>query len=78
MNQQGRSPVTRAAERGSWPVRVYRRGTEPPDDLTSTSTPEERLAMMWPLAVEAFSLTGRPMPVYRREEAPVARRRLGA
>jgi hypothetical protein len=64
-------------DRGSWPVRVYRLGAEPPDDLSATSTPEERLAMMWPLAVEAFSLSGRPMPAYRRAEAPVAVRRLG-
>ena len=27
--------------------------------------------MMWPLAVEAWSLTGRPMPEYRHEDAPV-------
>jgi hypothetical protein len=59
-------------------VRVYRFGAEPPDDLSATSTPEERLAMMWPLAVEAFSLSGRTMPDYRRGEAPVTLRRLGA
>jgi hypothetical protein len=58
-------------------VRVYRQGSEPPDDLSATSTPEERLAMMWPLALEAFSLAGRSMPAYRRAEAPVALRRLG-
>jgi hypothetical protein len=33
--------------------------------------------MMWPLALEAFSLTGEPFPAYVRGEAPVARRRLG-
>jgi hypothetical protein len=33
--------------------------------------------MMWPLAAEAFSLTGQPFPAYSRAEAPVARRRLG-
>jgi hypothetical protein len=65
-----------ATRRGSWPVRLFRLGTEPLDDLSATSTPEERLAMMWPLAVEAFSLTGRPLPAYGRGEAPVALRRL--
>ena len=59
-------------------MRVYRLGAEPPDDLGATSTPEERLAMMWPLALEAFSLTGRPFPAYRRAETPVALRRLAA
>jgi hypothetical protein len=34
--------------------------------------------MMWPLAVEAFSLTGHPFPAYLRAETPVALRRLGA
>jgi len=59
-------------------VRVYRLGAEPPDDLGTTSTPEERLAMMWPLALEAFSLTGCRFPAYPRAETPVALRRLGA
>jgi hypothetical protein len=59
-------------------VSVHRLGEEPSDDLSATSTPEERLAMMWPLAVEAFSLSGRPMPSYPRGGAPVALRRLGA
>ncbi len=34
--------------------------------------------MMWPLALEAFSLVGRPLPDYRRAETPVAIRRLQA
>ena len=64
---------TRALARRSWPVRKFRLGDDPGDDLSRTTTAEERLAMMWPLAVEAWSLTGRPMPGYRREEAPVER-----
>jgi hypothetical protein len=71
------SAAARAAERGSWPVARYRLGNEPGDDLSSTSTPEQRLAMMWQLAIEAFALTGQPFPSYTRAEAPVARRRLG-
>lgn len=31
----------------------------------------ERLALMWPLAVEAWLLSGRPLPDYRREETPI-------
>ena len=34
--------------------------------------------MMWPLALEAFSLTGQPLPPYRRAETPIVLRRLGA
>jgi hypothetical protein len=72
-----RAQAAAAASRGSWPVRVFRLGAEPPDDLSGTSTPEQRLAMMWPLALEAFALTRRPLPEYRRFDTPVALRRLG-
>jgi hypothetical protein len=65
--------VSRAAARSAWPVRRYRLGDEPADDLSDSTTPEERLAMMWPLAVEAWSLTGRPFPDFARGDAPVRR-----
>ena len=29
--------------------------------------------MMWPLALEAWSLTGKPLPDYARDKAPVRR-----
>lgn len=58
-------------------MRLYPLGAEPSDDLRTTTTPAERLAMMWPLALEAFALSGRPQPEYRRADAPVALRRLG-
>jgi hypothetical protein len=61
----------RAAARASWPVRVYRLGEEPDDDLSATTTAEERLAMMWPLALDAWASSGRPMPDYPREKTPV-------
>jgi hypothetical protein len=63
----------RAAARRTWPVRTFPLGAEPSEDLSRTSTAAERLAMMWPLALEAWSLTGRPLPEYRRSEAPVRR-----
>lgn len=58
--------------RRTWPVRVYRLGAEPGDDLSGLTTPEQRLAMMWDLAQEAWSLTGRPLPDYPRHETPVS------
>lgn len=67
-------PVAR--DRSSWPVRAYRLGAEPGDDLSGSTTPEERLAMMWPLALEAWELTGWPLPRYSRGETPVRRRSL--
>jgi hypothetical protein len=58
-------------------VHVHRLGEEPPDDLSALTTPEERLAMMELLALEAFALWGRPLPSYGRGESPVVLRRLG-
>lgn len=58
-------------------MRVYRLGAEPSEDLSATTTAEERLAMMEPLALEAYALSGRSWPSYRRAECPVRLRRLG-
>jgi hypothetical protein len=63
--------ATRAAARSNWPIRVYRLGEEPEDDLSETSTPEERLAMIWELSLDAWTLAGRPLPQYSRAETPV-------
>jgi hypothetical protein len=60
--------------RDTWPVRRYRLGEEPGDDLSGPTTAEERLAMMPGLAAEAWSLSGAPLPTYARRDAPVARR----
>ncbi len=57
-------------------MRLYRLGAEPGDDLSSTTTVAERLAMMWPLALDAWALTGRPLPDYERAETPVSVRSL--
>ena len=61
----------RKTARASWPVRLVRQDEPDSEDLSSTTTPEERLAMMWPLAVEAWTLAGREIPAYARHEAPV-------
>jgi hypothetical protein len=50
-------------------------GDEPGDDLSATTTPEERLAMMWPLALEAWHVAGLTLPAYPRERMPVSCRR---
>lgn len=63
--------AARAAARGSWPIRVYRLGEEPEDDLSATTTPEERLAMLWELSLDAWALAGRQLPEYSRAETPV-------
>jgi hypothetical protein len=55
-------------------VRKYRLGEEPADDLSTTTTAEERLAMMPALAAEAWALSGRPLPSYGRSETPIVKR----
>jgi hypothetical protein len=64
-------PPASSRDRRTWPVRAYRLGSEPPDDLSASTTAAERLAMMWPLALEAWELTGRPLPQYVRSEMAV-------
>ena len=61
----------RRAARAHWPVRKFQLGEEPGPDLTETTTVDERLAMMWPLACEAWILAGRAIPDYPRSRMPV-------
>jgi hypothetical protein len=68
--------MSRASDRGSWPVRAYALGHEPGDDLSAVTTAEERLAMMWPLALEAWALAEKPLPDYPRIATPVRLRKL--
>ncbi len=68
----------RRARRAEWPVRVYRLGEEPGDDLSAETTPAQRLAMMWPLALEAWAVAGRALPSYGRHDVPLSTRRMAA
>ena len=61
----------RAAARRSLPIRVFRLGSEPSDDLSGSTTAEQRLAMMWPLALEAWRVSGRPLSRYARDRMPI-------
>jgi len=70
-DRQADSERSRAAERQSWPVRKFRLGSEPSDDLSDFTTPDERLEMMWPLALEAWSMAGHALPDYDRGETPI-------
>lgn len=60
----------RAAARKDWPIRVYRLGEEPDDDLSATTTAAERVAMVWQLTLDAWASSGQPIPDYPREETP--------
>jgi hypothetical protein len=66
-----RGTASRAAARRAWPVRLFALGLEPRDHLDRFTTPEERVAMVWTLTVEAWALAGRPIPAYSRAATPV-------
>ena len=55
-------PGRSAADRSAWPVRNYPLDEEPSEDLSGQTSATERLAMMWPLALEAWKLAGLPVP----------------
>jgi hypothetical protein len=61
----------RVTARQAWPVRLVALGSEPVDHVDRRTTPEERLAMVWTLTVEAWSLSGRPIPAYSRIATPM-------
>ena len=65
-----KTSATNKEKRASWPVEVYRLGEEPSDDLSGSTTPEERLAMILELSEQAWLMSGRDMPDYDREETP--------
>lgn len=76
MNDRRPSP-TGLGKNQVLPVRVYRLGAEPRDDLSELTTPEERIAMVWDLTARAWALTGRPFPDYERHRMPGVIRRPG-
>lgn len=59
------------ADRSHWPVRIYRLGDEPSDDLRATTTMEQRVAMVWELSRRMWAFTGQPLPTYTRATTPV-------
>jgi hypothetical protein len=60
-----------AVRRANGPVVVYRLGEEPGDDLSNTTTPEGRIALVWELTRRMWALTGRPLPDPTREGRPI-------
>jgi len=62
----------RKLQASQWPVRRYDLGREPLRDPLDRSTIDERIAMMWPLAKEAWSVAGKPIADYERKDMPGA------
>jgi len=63
--------------RAWWPIARFDLGAEPPDDISATTTPVERIAMMWTLAEFAWKLAGRHLPTYERRDIPATLYRPG-
>lgn len=59
------------SDRSNLQVKVFPLGGEPGEDLSATTTPSERLAMVSALSDEVWVLTGIPMPQYRRQQIPI-------
>jgi hypothetical protein len=64
------------SQRSRGVVRVFRLGEEPRDDLSETTTAEERLRILRELTERAWALGGRPAPSYSRDRLPVRITRL--
>jgi hypothetical protein len=52
------------------PARILCLGDPQVEDLSASTTVAERLAMVGLLSRRMWELTGRPIPVYAREEMP--------
>lgn len=61
--------------RADWPIRVVSPSEDSPD-LSASTTPEQRLAMVWELTKEAWAWARLPLPAYDRASIPVAMRSL--
>lgn len=51
-------------------ARVFRLGEEPVDDLSASTSVEQRLAMVATLSRRMWELTGQPFPRYERSDMP--------
>jgi hypothetical protein len=58
--------------RQDWPIEVRPLAAPEADDLSRLTTPEERIAMIWPLTLEGWALSGRQIPDYSRSQTPVS------
>lgn len=65
----------RAQQRAAWPGGTTHLDADAPPDVSGLS-PSERVAAVWSLTLDAWAMTGRPLPDYARAEAPGGLRRL--
>ncbi len=66
-----RAAARRARGRRRWPVVFVDLRDQPSGDLSASTTLEERIRMMWPLAVTAWRVAGLRLPRYGRSRTPI-------
>jgi hypothetical protein len=62
----------RSRSRQDWPIEVRSLADPEKEDLSRTTTPEERLAMVWTLTLEGWALAGQAIPDYPRRHTPIS------
>ena len=70
MADESEAAAQRRAARAAWPIARFALGDESADDISSVTTPGERVAMVWQLAETAWKLAGRALPTYDRKNIP--------
>ena len=70
MSESEERELRRSRRLRSLEIRRYALDREPDEDLSASTTPAQRVGMMWTLARRAWSLMGKDLPDYRREEIP--------
>jgi len=58
--------------RQAYPIRVCALDDQPGDNLSASTSAEERLAMVWELTVGAWEFAGLPLPDYPRDQVPLS------
>lgn len=70
MTEAEQARERRAAARSEWPIRRLTLAQEGQESGVASLTGDERLAMMWTLAVDAWTSSGKPWPDYLRGDSP--------
>lgn len=64
------SPVERRDARRNWPVSAVSPSFNDDVALARSTSSEERLAMMWTISLDAWTMTGEEYPHYERHNMP--------
>jgi hypothetical protein len=71
MDRDAQARAERRKQHASaWPLGRFDLGLEPSRDPLDRSTIDDRIALMWPLAKQAWSVAGLVIPRYDRRTMP--------